>query len=248
MRYLKTPILLFLYFVLPSLDATAQLTFVNCRQSKQVTVRLPTICFTSPSDSHALVVYQKMIVQPGITPGMPACASDCPPNQICFLQFRKWDSAPPTPAPGTTSGTICVPGGARTITVGCSRCLCDLPPPDTSKPDTIIPFPPGNFLRLANQPESLLDVPSPFQDVNIYPSPVADVLKVDIQIESSIAQLKMVLFDLQGRRMEEWGRSSIGKGLHRERLQVGHLPMGQYILMLYDGERSMEGRQIIISR
>lgn len=73
-------------------------------------------------------------------------------------------------------------------------------------------------------------------NVNAYPNPVVDVLRVDFSIQKA-GQLQVVMFDAMGRKVKEWINESIRQGEYSRVFDMTEFSKGQYIMhWSVDGE------------
>lgn len=97
--------------------------------------------------------------------------------------------------------------------------------------------------RLAAEPESdddLLYANERIRVSNIYPNPASEFAEVDYRISGPVGEAKMVLLNVLGARVAEYGLES---GEHKLRITTGEMATGYYLYQL-----SVDGKKVATKR
>jgi hypothetical protein len=77
---------------------------------------------------------------------------------------------------------------------------------------------------------------------NIYPNPVVDELYYMPSDSKSIDSLRLVLFDLDGKKINTFEGSALGGSIH-----LSELPQGIYCLKIYEGSDLKDVQKLVKS-
>ncbi|MEO1626414.1 MAG: T9SS type A sorting domain-containing protein, partial [Bacteroidota bacterium] len=233
----------------PPIIDTNQILAIKCGAQINVAVKLPFMCISASSKAEAYDKYQTIITRRNVVQGLPACDfSMCDTCSICLRYFIQWNGPKPLIFFNPATNKWCIaPTGLQFFRIGCSECIFDDPwcnMPVTTKPTESTPQ--NEVTHIDADPIIPSDEVSPLQALHIFPSPVKDKLQLKAYLLTDISQMRIVLYDLNGRIHLDRQVGKAEKGHFQQGLDLGDLPSGYYLLATYDGANVLASQRVLV--